>query len=393
MDMQGLRKSTNDGAGATQLEACMEEDGGYETLADGSTSGSSNSTNDNNDCLRSNGYYNVPIHQNGTSFNESEKSLGNTRDCQTVPAKDILETHCKNKDVEPLVFCCSPLMATRPRQIATFLLVAVISFLTGIGVLYGIWMASRVTESVGRSNTTTVQGFHESTDASCKTSAVGWQFVGDLTTTILGYTCQAWAAQYPQLHTMTKDSMFPDGSVAEAANKCRNPDRYKGGPWCYTTNPAKRWDLCDVPFCPSRASTMVTKSGDYVAIAMDTRLFLTNDPNSAHNFLSVVPCLSNAVDIGCVSFRSAERSGWYVRHWDYDLWLESSVNPSNRDTFNVDGSFHIRRDKFCPGYFSFESVNYPNHFIVKDRNTTRGLYINPGHAADYNRSCFNFIEQ
>jgi hypothetical protein len=330
MDMQGLRKSTNDVAGATQLEACIEEDGVYETLADGSTSGPSNLTNDNNDCLRSNGYgyYNVPIHQNETSFNKSEKSLGNTRGCQTVPAKNILETHCKNKDVKPLVFCCSPLMTTRPRQIATLLLVVVISFLTGIGVSYGIWMASRiagiqgvrgstiitetvgivagVTESVGSSDTTTVQGFHEST---------------------------------------------------------------------------------------GRASTMVTKSGEYVAIAMDTRLFLTNDPNSAHKFLPVVPCLSNAVDIGCVSFRSAERSGWYVRHWSYDLWLESSVNPSNRDSFNVDGSFHIRRDKFCPGYFSFESVNYLNHFIVKDRNTTRGLYINPGHAADYNRSCFNFIDQ
>jgi hypothetical protein len=332
MDMQGLRKSTNDGAGATQLEACIEEDAMYETLTDGSTSGTSNLTEDNPDylCLRSSGYgyCNVPIHQNETSFNESEKSLGNTRGCQTVPAKDILETQCKNKDVEPLVFCCSPLMTTRPCQIATSLLVVVISFLTGIGVSYGIWMASRnagievvrgstiitetvsivagVTESVGRSQTTTVQGFHEST---------------------------------------------------------------------------------------GRASTMVTKSGEYVEIATDSRLFLTNDSNSAHKFLPVVPCLSNAVDIGCVSFGSAERSGWYVRHWNGDLWLESSVNPSNRDTFNVDGSFHIRRDKFCPGYFSFESVNFPNRFIFKDRNTTRGLYIYSGVAADYDRSCFNFIEK
>lgn len=147
------------------------------------------------------------------------------------------------------------------------------------------------------------------------------------------------------------------------------------------------------PIIPSRASTMITKSGEYVAIARDNRLFLTNDPNGAHRFIPVVPCLSNAVDTGCVSFSSAERSGWYVRHWAYDLWLESSVNPRNRHIFNVDGSFHIRRDKFCPGYFSFESVNYPNHFIVKDRNSIRGLYINPGGAADYDRSCFNFIEQ
>ena len=29
---------------------------------------------------------------------------------------------------------------------------------------------------------------------------------------------------------------------------CRNPDG-DSGPWCYTTDPDKRWEYCDVPVC------------------------------------------------------------------------------------------------------------------------------------------------
>ena len=30
-------------------------------------------------------------------------------------------------------------------------------------------------------------------------------------------------------------------------NKCRNPYNRKSGPWCYTTNPKKRWAYCVEP--------------------------------------------------------------------------------------------------------------------------------------------------
>jgi len=84
----------------------------------------------------------------------------------------------------------------------------------------------------------------------CKTSEGGWEFTGHLTNTVSGRTCQNWNAQSPQQHEYTRDDQFPDGSVAIASNRCRNPDKtFTQGPWCYTQDPLVRWQLCDVPRC------------------------------------------------------------------------------------------------------------------------------------------------
>ena len=34
----------------------------------------------------------------------------------------------------------------------------------------------------------------------------------------------------------------------------RNPSNSNGGPWCYTTDPDKRWEYCDIPTCPKDPS-------------------------------------------------------------------------------------------------------------------------------------------
>ena len=43
-------------------------------------------------------------------------------------------------------------------------------------------------------------------------------------------------------------SSFPDASLSDASNFCRNPDNGQDV-WCYTTDPNTRWEYCDVNLC------------------------------------------------------------------------------------------------------------------------------------------------
>ena len=65
---------------------------------------------------------------------------------------------------------------------------------------------------------------------------------GKTSTTKGGYTCQKWSADYPH-----EPKYQPKGGVNH--NFCRNPDKDAKGPWCYTTDPEKRFDYCDISDC------------------------------------------------------------------------------------------------------------------------------------------------
>ena len=59
-----------------------------------------------------------------------------------------------------------------------------------------------------------------------------------------GLECQLWSHQSPQQHTKTHLN-FPDDGLG-GHNHCRNPGRERQGPWCFTTNPSVRFELCEV---------------------------------------------------------------------------------------------------------------------------------------------------
>ncbi|XP_067681576.1 uncharacterized protein [Haliotis asinina] len=79
------------------------------------------------------------------------------------------------------------------------------------------------------------------------------RYAGTLSTTREGYTCQRWDDHTTHSHSGNGDhaSFFPDDDTLEsAANFCRSPTSDGvTSLWCYTTDPAKRWDHCDVPQC------------------------------------------------------------------------------------------------------------------------------------------------
>ncbi|XP_051868163.1 plasminogen [Pristis pectinata] len=86
----------------------------------------------------------------------------------------------------------------------------------------------------------------------------GESYRGTRSTTSSGRTCQAWSAMSPHFHTSYTPQTSPDAGLDE--NYCRNPDSDLKGPWCYTTDPEKRYDYCDdIPQCelPNECGTPV----------------------------------------------------------------------------------------------------------------------------------------
>lgn len=83
----------------------------------------------------------------------------------------------------------------------------------------------------------------------CKNTKLGEDYEGSKSVSKSGKTCQRWDTQTPHSHTRNNVNDFPESQLEDAANYCRNPDNEPDGPWCYTTDPNKRWEYCDVPLC------------------------------------------------------------------------------------------------------------------------------------------------
>jgi len=79
--------------------------------------------------------------------------------------------------------------------------------------------------------------------------SIGINYVGFKNTTWDGLICQRWSRQYPHKHTRTNPDHFPDVTLGEAENYCRNPDREPSGPWCYTTDKNIKYQFCNIPLC------------------------------------------------------------------------------------------------------------------------------------------------
>nr|XP_022291356.1 plasminogen-like [Crassostrea virginica]XP_022291357.1 plasminogen-like [Crassostrea virginica] len=102
----------------------------------------------------------------------------------------------------------------------------------------------------------------------CKTSESGGDYIGTISRTISGRTCQSWEVQYPHKHHFEDE--LP-GSAAAHRNYCRNPsNKMSGGPWCFTTDPSVEWEYCNVPMC--QYDCLYTKKGrEYIGSMSKTK--------------------------------------------------------------------------------------------------------------------------
>ncbi|XP_019807018.1 plasminogen isoform X3 [Tursiops truncatus] len=103
----------------------------------------------------------------------------------------------------------------------------------------------QVTESPTAPQAPSIQ---DPSEADCM-FGTGKGYRGKKATTVAGVPCQEWAAQEPHKHNIFTPETNPRAGLEK--NYCRNPDGDVNGPWCYTTNPRKLFDYCDVPHCAS----------------------------------------------------------------------------------------------------------------------------------------------
>ncbi|KAE8602189.1 hypothetical protein XENTR_v10013903 [Xenopus tropicalis] len=79
----------------------------------------------------------------------------------------------------------------------------------------------------------------------------GENYRGRISKTASGTECQNWDSQTPHSHGYSP-SNIPDKNLER--NYCRNPDG-EPRPWCFTTNPNKRWEHCNIPRCTTNPPT------------------------------------------------------------------------------------------------------------------------------------------
>ncbi|XP_062056868.1 hepatocyte growth factor-like protein isoform X2 [Lepus europaeus] len=91
-------------------------------------------------------------------------------------------------------------------------------------------------------------------------NGVGYR--GTVATTASGLPCQAWSHRFPNDHKYT-----PTLRNGLEENFCRNPDGDPGGPWCYTTDPAVRFQTCGIKSC--REAACVWCNGENYRGAVD----------------------------------------------------------------------------------------------------------------------------
>ncbi|KAK7130138.1 hypothetical protein R3I93_019693 [Phoxinus phoxinus] len=84
----------------------------------------------------------------------------------------------------------------------------------------------------------------------------GESYRGNLSKTRSGIPCGLWSD-----HTFRRDTRSAEASAGLELNLCRNPDRDKHGPWCYTSNSSIPWDYCGLERCKSMLADDHQKSG------------------------------------------------------------------------------------------------------------------------------------
>ena len=168
---------------------------------------------------------------------ESQDPHSHTRTPENYPNSDLISNFCRNPDFEERAWCYTTDPNTRWEYCA-------------------VERCPPEKCTVGDTPAPTPPPFEESGFDALSCSCVDDQsdYRGTISRSASGRTCQRWDSQYPHTHMRTPE-IFPDTGL-EANNYCRNPDgpnlnipNQQPRAWCYTTDPKRRFDWCNVPRC------------------------------------------------------------------------------------------------------------------------------------------------
>ena len=113
---------------------------------------------------------------------------------------------------------------------------------------------------------------------------------------------------------------------------------------------------------------MFSKSGHSVTVSPSNELIGSSDAAVSVTTFIITGCrawgtVSQDLRPRCVSLIDASRPDWYVRHAYYYLRVDPEYSTLSLPLFQQDSSFILHTDTVHPGYYSFESLNFPDHYI------------------------------
>ncbi|XP_039272402.1 plasminogen-like [Styela clava] len=222
---------------------------------------------------------------------DSQSPHKHTRTNCTYQHSDLIENYCRNPDAEDFGPWC---------------------YTTDEGSRWEYCPIPKCNETNSNTNETVIPtSLPLWNDDTCYTpDDLGRSYRGILAVSESGRTCQQWDLQAPHAHTRTVCNHPESGLIN---NYCRNPDNEPNGPWCYTTDPEKRWEYCEIPMCYPASTTPTPKP----TTTASTTEPATTAPYEERALNTAVECFT-AEDLG-QSYRglvSVSNTGRNCQRWD-----------------------------------------------------------------------------
>ncbi|XP_077500568.1 tyrosine-protein kinase transmembrane receptor Ror2-like [Amblyomma americanum] len=191
-------------------------------------------------------------------------------------------------------------------------------------------------------------------------------YQGAVNVTKSGIPCQRWSVQEPHHHNRPP-MVFPE--VLNSENYCRNAGGEEPMPWCYTTDPRKRWEHCSIPQCEN--TTLGDVSGRDILDLFEP----PGEPSFAPALVLLVSAVSLAalvvllsLALGCRRLRryggSRSRGGGYNATPTADVEIDLDKLPSNASYHHTAARLHPRLEK----------LEYPRNDIIYLRDIGQGAF-------------------